>query len=151
MYALGLTLLLAVPCALGLFFLAKPIVSLLYGGLSAEDGAMLVKLIRLLSVSAATLAGVQTLSACLTGMGKAKYGALSMLFAVILKMLLEWLLVARPSLSIAGAAISANACYLVAFLMNLFYTVKKTKSEKMQYDYGRGDGRECGGSYKARA
>lgn len=150
MYALGLTLLISVPCAIGLFALAKPVVSLLYGNLSADDGAILVRLIRLLSISAATLSGVQTLSACLTGMGRAKYAALSMLVGVSLKMFLEWVLVSRPALSISGAAISANVCYLVAFFINLFYTIRKMRAER-EYDYGRRDGRERGRSHKARA
>ncbi|MDE6059739.1 MAG: polysaccharide biosynthesis protein [Clostridia bacterium] len=139
MYALGLTLLLAVPCAVGLFFLAPTIVNLVYSSLSAEDAALLIKLIRLSCISAVTLAGVDTLAACLTGMGRAKYAALSMLFAVIVKFALQWLLVSRPALSIGGAAIALNVCYLVAFSLDLFYTVRRTKNRKGIFgnDYDR--------------
>lgn len=146
-YALAVTLALAVPCALGLFFFAGRIVPLLYPSLPAEDAALLVRLIRLSSVSAATLAGVDTLSACLTGMGKAKRAALSMLVAVLVKFALQWLLVSNPAFSVSGAAIAANACYFVAFSLDLFYTVKRdnpkkrTKGHDYNHRFGNGSGR----------
>ncbi len=135
LYALALTLLLAVPCAVGLFFLAKPIAAFLYPSLSASDNAMLVSLLKLLSVSAVSLSGADTLAACLTGMGRAKYAAFSMLIAVLVKSAAQWLLVRDPALSVGGAAIAANACYLVAFFLDLFYTVKKKRGFKHDYDH----------------
>lgn len=142
MYSLGFTMLFAVPCAVALFFLARPIVNLVYSSLSAEDAALLVRLVRLSSVSAVTLAGVDTLAACLTGMGRAKRAALSMLVAVIVKFALQWALVGNPALSIGGAAIASNVCYLVAFSFDLFYTVKRTKNKKgrMKHDHDRKSG-----------
>ncbi len=125
LWALFLTLLLSLPCALGLFFLARPVVSLLYPALAAGDRETLVSLVRLLSVSAVSIAGVDTLAACLAGMGRAKHAALSMLLAVTLKFLLQWWLV--PALSVIGAAVAANASYLVAFFLDLFYTVRKKR------------------------
>ena len=83
-----------------------------------------VSLVRLSSVSAVTLAAVNTLAACLTGMGRAKSAAFSMLAAICVKFALQWLLVSDPSLSVGGAAIAANVCYLVAFFLNSFYTWK---------------------------
>ena len=143
MYALFLTLILSVPCALGLFFLAKHVVALLYPSLAEEDAVVLISLLKLLSVSAVSLAGVDTLAACLTGMGKAKSAALAMLIAVIVKFVLQWALVASPRLSIGGAAIAANACYLVAFFLDLLYTVKKKRVKKHDNSdrSGNGEGR----------
>ena len=142
LYALVLTAVLAAPCALVLFVFARPIVGLLYSSLSQEDADMLVSILRLTSISAVTLAAVDTLSACLTGMGRAKYAAGSMLVAVLGKHALQFLLV--PTLSVGGAAIAANACYLVAFFLDLVYTVKKSVGRK-KYDYGsrigNGEGR----------
>ena len=136
LYALALTLILSLPCAVGLFVLARPVVSILYGHLSAEDAETLVTLLRLTSVSAVSLAGVDTLAACLTGMGRAKYAAFSMLIAVGVKLLLESVLVGNPAISVAGAAIATNACYLVAFFLDLYYTLKReTKREKKAHDY----------------
>ena len=138
--SLFLTLLLSAPCALGLFFFARPVVSLLYGGLAPAEADVLVMLLKTVSVSAVSLAGVDTLAACLTGMGRAKKAALSMLVAVCVKFALEFALV--PEFSVGGAAIAANVCYLVAFFLDLYYTVKKKRVKK--YDHGHRIGNKEG-------
>ncbi len=135
-YALALTLLIAVPCAVGLFAFARPIARFLYPALDEADRATLVRLLRLSSVSAATLAGVDTLSACLTGMGRAGRAAFNMLVAVIVKHALQFALIPTP-LGVAGAAVAANACYLVAFSLDLIYTVTRTKKEKSHGNHHR--------------
>lgn len=135
MFAFGITLLLSLPCAAGLFAFARPIVNILYSSLGQEDAETLVRLIRLSSVSAASLACVQTLSACLTGMGRAKCAAWSMLAAVSVKFVLQWILLPRPAISVGGAAIASNACYLIAFSLDLFYTVRERYGGK-KHDYG---------------
>ncbi len=132
---LFLALALSAPCALGLFLFARPIVHFLYGGLSAEDAAELIRLVRVLSVSAVTLSAMDVLAACLTGMGKANLAARSMLAAVTVKLLLQLLLVPDPVFSAEGAALASNCCYLVAFSLDLYYTIRK-KGEKA-YDHGR--------------
>lgn len=129
-YALFLTFILALPCALGLFFLARPIAAILYPRLSLDESEMLVRLIKLLSVSAISLAGTGTLASCLTGMGKAGKAALSMLIAVFVKFILQWILVSNPLFSIGGAAIAANVCYLIAFFLDLYYTIRKDRGKR---------------------
>ena len=88
---------------------------------------------------------MQTLSACLTGMGRAKKAMLATAVAVCVKFLLEVLLLRVPSLSVLGAAIAADACYLVAFSLDLFYTVKKPNAKGEYRDHrsqsGSGKGR----------
>ncbi len=128
--ALLFTFALSVPCATGLFFFAKPVVHILYPSMEAADANLLVSLVRLTSVSAATLAAVNTLSACLTGMGRAKCAAVSMGIAITVKFILQWVLVSDPALSVGGAAIATNVCYLVAFFLDSWYTWRKTKSRK---------------------
>ena len=120
--ALLFTFVVSVPCALGLFFFARPIVGLLYARLPAQDAQTVVALIRLSSVSAVTLSAVNTLAASLTGMGRAKHAARAMLVAILVKFVLQWVLVSSPSLSVGGAAIASNVCYLVAFLLDSLYT-----------------------------
>ncbi len=149
LYALFLTLILAVPCALGLFFLARPIVSILYPRLSEGETETLVLLVRLLSVSAVSISGTGTLASCLTGMGRARSAAVSMLLAVCVKFFLQWTLVKNPLFSIGGAAIAANACYLVAFFLDLYYTVKKERGRK--HDHRSGFGRRARRSRVERA
>lgn len=133
--ALGATLLLSLPCAAGLFLFAEKIVSLLFPALSAEYASLLVRLVKAHALSAALLPCVETLAACLAGMGRAKCAALSMLAAAACKLGLQFLLVSDPAFGVLGAAISANVCYLIAFFLDLIYTVKKGKEKA--YDNGR--------------
>ena len=134
--ALGLSLVLSVPCAVALFFFAEPITRLLYSGLAAEDAAVLVRLVRLTAVSAVTVSAVDILAACLAGMGRAKRAALAMLVAVIVKTVLQVALIPNPALSVSGAAIAANAAYLVAFSLDLYYTVSEKTRTRKEYDHG---------------
>ena len=129
--ALLFTFALSVPCALGLFFFAGPVVKLLYANLPAGDLATVISLIRLSSISAVSLSAVNTLAASLTGMGRAKYAARAMLAAISVKFVLQLLLVSNPSLSVSGAAIASNACYLVAFLLDSLYTWRGPKRTKL--------------------
>ena len=153
MTALLLCLGLALPCAVVLFAFAPLAVRLLYPALPAGDAALLVRLLRLSSVSAATLAAVDLLAACLTAMGLAKRAALSMLLAVLVKAGLQLLLVGNASYGILGAAVAANGCYLVAFFLDLFYTVKDKKSQKRmgQHDHDHRSRGAEGGRDEARA
>lgn len=125
--ALLITFSISVPCSLFLYFFAKPVSSLLFGSLNESDFDMVVSLIRLSSVSAAALAAVNTLSACLTGMGKAKYAAFSMFAAVVVKLAVETALVSDPAFGIGGAAVALNISYTVAFFLGLYYTFQSRK------------------------
>lgn len=139
LFSLCATLALALPCAAGLLCFARPIVSLLYPSLDGAERALLIDLLRLLSVSALALAGTETLAACLTGLGRARRAALAMLIAVLIKFFLQCLLV--PRFSVLGAAIAANGCYLVAFFLDLFYTVTKKQGRRYDHNHRIGNGK----------
>ena len=147
MFALLLTILLSLPFAVLLCVFAQYVVNFLYPALSVSDRATLAGLVRILSLSSVFLSGVDTLSASLTGLGRAKYAALSMGIAVTVKLILEIVLVNGKFL-IVGAAVAAGACYPIAFFLDLVYTVrkKKVKSYDNGHRLGNGTGRsdiEC--------
>ena len=147
LFAVGVTLALALPCAAALLAFAPFLVRRLYPALSGADAALLVRLLRLMSVSAALLAAVNTLAACLTAMGRAKRAMFSMAAAVAVKAALQFALI-RP-FGITGAAAALNGCYLVAFFLDLFYTVRK-KRERRHAVYHR-IGNKKGGDHAGRA
>lgn len=126
-FSLGVTVLIAAPCALALFFFAEPAVKIIYRSLQGEELNTLVALVKAFSISALTLSCVQTLSACLTAQGKPKFAAFSMLIAVIVKTVTEFFLLRRPQISVFALAYAANLCYLVAFLLNLIYNLYISK------------------------
>lgn len=126
-YALGVTLLLSAPAAVGLYYFAQPIASFIFRSLQGEELEILVRLIRIFSLSALTLSCAQTLSACLTAQGKPQYAALSMLLSVVVKTGVYVFLLRDPQISVFGLAHAGNACYLVAFLLNLLYNLRVSK------------------------
>lgn len=130
LYALAVTFAVAVPCAAGLFFFAGPIAGIVFRSLKGTEREILVKLVKLFAVSAVTLSCTQTLSACLTGLGKPKYAALSMAVAVTVKTILNFALVGNEKISVYGAAIAADVCYLVAFLLDLVYNLVITRRRR---------------------
>ncbi len=143
--ALLYTVMLSLPCAVGLFGLAKFAVNILYPSLGAEDAQTLISLVKICALSTVTLSGVQTLSACLTGMGRARLGARSMLVAIAAKFVVEYLLVKNPAFSVLGAAIASDCCYLVAFSLDLYYTVRRERHKGESYDYHYRLGSRTGG------
>ena len=151
-YALLVTLAASIPCALGLYFFARPAVRIIFRALAPSESEVLVRLVRVFAVSAVTLSCTQTLSACLTGLGKPKYAAFSMGIAVLVKTALNFALVSRPEISVYGAAIAADVCYLVAFALDLVYNLsvtKKRQGEKKSDDHGSRFGRKKRGSDRA--
>ena len=126
-FSLGVTLLVAAPCAVGLYLFAEPAARIIFRSLSGEELDILVRLVKIFSVSALTLSGVQTLSACLTAQGKPKFAAFSMLVAVVVKTAAYCFLLRDPKVSVFGLAHATNLCYLVAFFLDLVYNLYVSK------------------------
>ena len=122
-FALGITALVALPGAVGLYFFASPAVKIVFRSLSAEESAILVSLVKAFALSAFTLSCAQTLSACLTAQGKPQYAAISMALGVVAKTVAYAFWLKNPSVSILGLAYATNLCYLVAFLLDLLYNL----------------------------
>lgn len=126
-FALKCTLFLALPAAAFLFAFPAEVSSFVFRALPEGEGAALASLVRALAPAAVLLSAVQTLSACLTGQGKAKIAALSMAIAVALKLGLELILLQFPQISVRGAAYASLACYLFALIFNLVYSIRERK------------------------
>ncbi|MBQ7923838.1 MAG: polysaccharide biosynthesis protein [Clostridia bacterium] len=129
-FALGITALVAAPCALGLYLFAEPAAKIIFRSLKADELITLVRLIKIFSVSALTLSLVQTLSACLTAQGKPKFAALSMLIGVVVKTGVYTVLLQNAEISVFGLAHATNLCYLIAFLLDFIYNIIVSKKSK---------------------
>ena len=141
-FSLGITVLIAAPAAIGLYLFAQPAVKIIFRSLQAEELSTLVKLIKILSVSALTLSLVQTLSACLTAQGKPKFAAFSMLVGVVAKTAAYTVLLQRAEISVFGLAHATNLCYLIAFLLDLIYNIIVSKRKEKEDDNGNRAGRD---------
>ncbi len=120
-FSLFVTLAVALPAAVGLYLFAEPAARIIFRSLTAEEISVLVGLIKAFAVSAVTLSGAQTLSACLTAQGKPQYAALSMLLGVTVKTVAYAFWLKNPKISVYGLAYATNLCYLVAFFLNFVY------------------------------
>lgn len=127
--ALAVTAAVALPCAAGLFFFARPLGAFFFRRLDGERLDVLERLLKIMSITAVTHAGAQTLAGCLIGRGKALRAAGNMTAAVALKTATEVVLVSMENISVYGMAIAANVCYLAAFVLNLISNLKKKKPE----------------------
>ena len=131
-----ITTLVSAPCVVGLYYFAEPAVKIVYRSLQGEELSTLVRLVKIFSISAFLLSGVQTLSACLTAQGKPSRAAISMLLAVIVKTVTYLYLLKSPQNSVFGMAHATNLCYLVAFLLDLLYNLRVSKRKTAKGEQG---------------
>ncbi len=108
-YSLLVSILIILPCAIGLIALAQPIYKIIY--FNAPSG---YELLQLVSVSLIFAALAQTMTGSLQGMGKVFVPAISLLFGCAAKIALNILLIRIPSVNIYGAAISSIACQFIS-------------------------------------
>ena len=127
LFSLAITAVISLPAAVGLYALAEPIAKIIYKNLRAAELEILVKLIRIFSLSAFTLSCAQTLSACLTAQGKPQHSALSMGLGMLTKTAVYAVLLRNKQISVFGLAYATNIGYLVAFFMDLLYNFHVTR------------------------
>jgi len=119
--AMRISMALSIPAAVGLSVLSDPILALLFPEHPA-GGALL----RIGSVSIIFLALVQVSTGALQGIGKVLLPAIAAFCGVVIKIPLNWTLLAIPEINILGAVISTIVCYVVAAGINLFFLYKHT-------------------------
>ena len=117
--------------AVGLYRFAEPASKLIFHSLSGEELAILIHLVKRLSVSALTLSCAQTLSACLTAQGKPQYAAISMAVAMLVKTVVYFVLLQKEEVSVFGLVIATNVAYGVAFFLNLLYNLRVSKKRAL--------------------
>ena len=126
-FSLGITFLISIPAAFGLYKFAEPVSRMIFRSLKGEELQTLVALIKTFAVSAFTLSCVQTLSACLTAQGKPHHSAISMAIAMTVKTIIYVFLLKNQEISVFGLAYATNIGYLVAFLLNFVYNLLASK------------------------
>ena len=119
--AMRISMTLSIPAAVALSVLADPILALLFP--SHPEGGWLL---RFGSVSIIFLALVQVSSGALQGIGKVMLPVVAAFFGVMIKIPINWYLLAVPEINILGTVISTIACYIVAAIINLYFLHKYT-------------------------
>lgn len=123
-FSIRTTLLIALPCAIGMCVLAEPILNLLFPNVYAKEAGLL------LQISSFTIIFTlmnQTVAGALQGLGKVMAPAASLGCGAIVKLILNLILIRNPQIGIYGAAISSVAAALTAMVINLIVLRKKIK------------------------
>ena len=119
--ALGISMTLSIPAAVGLSVLADPILALLFPN-HPEGG----QLLRYGAASIVFMALVQVSAGALQGIGKVMLPVIAAFFGVMVKIPVNWYLLAVPGINILGTVISTIVCYIVAAAINLYFLHKYT-------------------------
>lgn len=128
-FSLLVTLLIGLPCTVGMLVYADGILNLLFPAESA--GAML------LAISALTIfftALAQTINGALQGLGKVKVPAIALGCGVFVKLIANLVLIPIEGIYANGAAIGSVLCHIVSFSI-VYYTLRKTV--KLQFKLHR--------------
>lgn len=123
--SLGLrfSMILAFPCAAGLFVLAAPVLMLLYPAQKAS-AMNAAPCLQVMALSFILLALINTMTGILQGIGKQVYPVIYLFTGMIFKLAVTWILTAVPSINIVGAAMGTMAAYIVAAFLD-FRAMKK--------------------------
>ena len=125
--AIKLTLVIALPSALGLITLSKPILTLLYGSLSAQEIHVASVLLSLSGISVVFLSIMQTCVSMLQAINKPYVTVTILAFSVVVKAVINLILLPNSKVNIFGSAISETLCYLFATICVIIYLTRKLK------------------------
>ena len=118
-FSLLTSMLIGLPCVVGMIIFAQPILNLLYP--NANQGALLLQIV---SVSVIFSILDQTINGALQGFGKVTVPAIALGIGVIVKLILNLVLLRIPEINVYGAAIGSVACQGIAFTI-VFNVLKK--------------------------
>lgn len=130
--AMHLTLVLALPCALGMSVLSRGIISFVYSGSTTstivntlENGKIVTSLdvasgtLTLLALGIAFITMYSTTNALMQSNGLEWYTIISVLTGVAVKLVLSLILLNIKAVGIYGAPIGTLCCYIAAVYMNI--------------------------------
>lgn len=122
-----MTLLIGLPCAIGLFILAEPIIGLLYFKNTPESIISAGETLAILSFGVIFLTLVQSLTAILQGIGRPLLPVINLFIGAIIKVFLTYILTGVRSINVKGAAIGTIIAYFIAATLDLISVSKYTR------------------------
>lgn len=124
---LKLALIIGLPCAVGLFVLASPILSMLYPNLTEGELTLAVDLMHTSSIGVIFLSLVQSMTGVIQGMGKPNVPVFNLFIGFVLKVASLLALMNIPQVNIQGAAVSTVVCYAFAGIADTIYVIRRSK------------------------
>ncbi|MBQ4528338.1 MAG: polysaccharide biosynthesis protein [Clostridia bacterium] len=119
--SMKITILFALPCAVGMSLLSKPILNLVYSQTHATST------LQILSVGIIFVSLVLVTNAILQATGKAVIPVINMAIGGVIKVAINYFLVSHPEININGAPIGTTVCYVVILTLNIFFMKRSMK------------------------
>lgn len=116
--SIAITILFALPCAVGMAMFANPILNLVYNNTNATNT------LSVLGYAIVFVSLVMVTNAILQSAGKEKVPLINMLIGGVVKIILNMILVKNPNVNIVGAPIGTITCYVVILTLNLISIAK---------------------------
>lgn len=131
-FSLLTTILIVLPCVVGMVVFAEPILKLLYP--NASSGAWIMQVCVIATIFTAM---EQTINGALQGLGKVMVPAAALTIGVLCKLILNLILVpisteVCPLGGAAGAAFATDVCHIVAFCI-VFEVLRRTVNLKLKF------------------
>ena len=111
--------LIVMPCAVGLAVLSEPIIRLLAGNYGPESVATATPILAYLGIAVIFNSTVLLFNAIMQAHGDVTTPVVNMLIGGVVKVIVNYVLVAIPSLNIIGAAIGTIVCYVTITVLDL--------------------------------
>ncbi len=118
-------LMIAIPAAVGMTVLAKPIIYILFP--TSPDGA---NLLMMGSWTLILISVVSIQTAILQGLGKTYIPTVHLVLGLVLKLIINYNLIGLKSINIKGALAGSAVCYIFAFFTN-YRSIKKFTGIKL--------------------
>ncbi len=123
--ALRLTVLVALPCAIGLSVFSRQILELLFPG-KTESINMAAPLLSLLALSVLFVGLLNVTNAILQAYGHERKPIYSMLAGSAVKLIVSYILIGLPSVNLYGAPAGTFLCHMTVTAVNFFFIAKYT-------------------------
>lgn len=123
---LRITSLLAIPAGIGMAVLAKPIIELIYYKI-ADEALIAVPILQVLGVAVLFVSLMSPINSMLQAVGRADIPVKLMLIGGALKLAVNYVFVAIPSLNIKAAAWGTLVCYVFIAVSSVAVLLKNTK------------------------
>jgi stage V sporulation protein B len=125
--AIRLSSTIALPSVLGLFFMASPILNLIFPG-----QAQGFEILKYLSITIPFIILAQITTAILQGVGKYMAPVINLSIGCIVKVIITLILVPMPNINVYGAVIGSIAGYAIISILNISL-LKRTLRTKISY------------------
>ena len=122
--ALRVAMLVAMPAGIGIAVLSEPILNLLYGGGNEHFAPSAAFMMTVYGLAVPLFALASPLTNMLQAVGKTKVPIVTMAIGAVIKVTLNFILIANPEINIKGACISSSICYIVMVTINIFQLTK---------------------------